>query len=68
MEFELAQALTTVIEKLVNGESETITDMSKAQTIRAGLTTVPFMPWHRAPVVRGPPRPPANFFLWHNVL
>ena len=35
--------------------------------IRAGLI-VPFMPWHRAPVVRGPPRPPANFFLSHNVL
>jgi len=29
---------------------------------RAGLTTVPFMPWDRAPVVRQPPGPPAIFF------
>ena len=36
---------------------------------RAGLTIVPFMPWHRPPVVSPPPpRPPAKFFLSHNVL
>jgi len=38
-----------------------ITKISISPAIRAGLTTVPFMPWHRAPVVRGPLRPPAKF-------
>ena len=42
---------------------------STASVPRAGLTIVPFMPWHRAPPLSGgPPRPPAKFFLTHNVL